>query len=245
MPTITIPLAALAGVVSFASPCFLPVVPVFVSYLVGGRTDTPAALRRSEALRQSLCFVAGFTAVFVIVWSAIGLIGYAAGDYRDLLRVGGGVVLVVMGLHVARLIDVPVLHRTARVPVGVTVGGPGSPAPDELAPSPRRSVLMGVAFGAGWTPCIGPVLGGIIGLASLSDSVGRGAVLLLVYAAGLGIPFVLVALGATAVSRRLAWLARHEAAVSLVSGALLIVTGFLMITNLLGRLSGLVPALGL
>src|SRR5450756_2326381 len=102
-----------------------------------------------------------------------------------------------------------------------------------------------MAFAAGWTPCIGPILGGIIGLASLNSSVGQGAVLLIAYAVGLGVPFVLVAVGATAANRRLAWFRRHEAGISLVTGAMLIVVGFLMITNLFVKLSGTLPTIGI
>ena len=105
--------------------------------------------------------------------------------------------------------------------------------------------MMGMAFAAGWTPCVGPILGGIIGLATLSASVGQGTVLLLAYALGLGVPFVLVAVGATAANRRLAWFRRHEAAVSVVTGAMLIVVGFLMITNVFEKLSGLLPNFGI
>jgi cytochrome c-type biogenesis protein len=104
---------------------------------------------------------------------------------------------------------------------------------------------MGMAFAAGWTPCVGPILGGIIGLASLNSSVGQGMVLLVAYAMGLGIPFILVAVGASAANRRLAWFRKHEAGVSLVTGAMLILVGFLMITNLFAKLSGSLPRFGI
>ena len=104
-------------------------------------------------------------------------------------------------------------------------------------PSYGRSALLGVVFAAGWTPCIGPILGGIIGLASVSASVAEGTVLLVAYAAGLAIPFILVAVGATAVSHRLGWVRDHYRLVSAVTGALLVAVGFLMITNVFVRLS--------
>ena len=245
MTGITLPLAVLAGVVSFASPCCLPMVPVFVSYMVGATPeDSPHA--RRVAFSQALVFVLGFSAVFVALWASIGLIGYVLGDYRDVLRTVGGAVLIVMGLHVAGLIEISALYREVRVPVRAA-GGPSAsePSPAAITPSYRRSALLGVAFGAGWTPCIGPILGGIIGLASVTDSVGQGTALLVAYALGLGIPFILVAIGATEVSRRLGWLRRHHTAVSIVSGVLLILTGFLMITNMFGKLSGLAPNFGL
>jgi cytochrome c-type biogenesis protein len=250
MTSIGIIVALLAGVVSFASPCSLPLVPAYVGYMVGS-TDPDSPARRRIALTQSLAFVAGFTAVFVAIWASVGLVGYLVRDAADALRIVGGVVLIVMGLHIAELVTVPSLHRELRVPVSVLAGpvpgsepGPGT-APYTVAPSMVRSSLLGVVFAAGWSPCVGPILGGIIGLASVSESVGRGTVLLLAYAVGLGIPFILVAVGAAEVNGRLGWFRAHHDVVSMVTGALLVVVGFLMITDLLARTSTLLPALGL
>jgi cytochrome c-type biogenesis protein len=152
-----------------------------------------------------------------------------------------------MGLHVAGLIRVSALYRQVQVPAGRVLGtsasGDGTIA--VLAPSLGRSMLLGVAFAAGWTPCIGPILAAIIGLASINSSIVTGTVLLIVYALGLGVPFVLVAIGASEVNQRLKWFRNHETAVSLVTGGMLIVVGFLMITNLFIRLSGAVPDPGL
>lgn len=241
---ITLAVAFAAGVVSFASPCCLPLVPVYVGYIVGGNT-TPERPARSEAFRQALAFVVGFTVVFVALWASIGLVGYALRDHAALLRQLGGAVLVVMGLHVAGLISLPVLGRQAGA--GANMGRLLRRRPDgtvvEETPRIGRSALFGIVFAAGWTPCIGPILSGIIGLASLRSDVGEGTVLLLVYALGLGIPFILVALGADSLRRRLGWFARHEAAVSVVTGSMLVVVGFLMITNLLVRLSQFFPTI--
>lgn len=249
MSGITLPLALAAGVVSFASPCFLPIVPVYVGYLAG---ETDRARDRRGTLLQACAFVAGFSVVFVALWVSIGLIGYVVGGYRDILRVIGGAVLVLMGLHVAGLIDIPVLSRTLR-PIAApaimhSAGAPpviGAASGVRTAASTRRSILLGVAFGAGWSPCIGPILGGVIGLASVSTTVGEGAALLTAYCLGLGLPFVLVALGADELHRRLRFFTRHAMGVALVSGALLVGAGFLMITDLFARLSGALPTIGL
>lgn len=235
--------ALLAGVVSFASPCCLPLVPVYVGYMVGGGSDEPAIPRRA-ALLQALAFVGGFTLVFAMLWASVGLVGYFLRDYAWLLRQVGGAVLVFMGLHVAGIITISVLYRDVRLPMRRMGIGHASGAAAERRPSYARSALLGVVFAAGWTPCIGPVLGGIIGLASVSASVGQGTVLLVAYAVGLGIPFVLVAMGATAVSARLGWFRDHNAGVSLATGGMLVVVGFLMITNTFVRLSALLPATG-
>jgi cytochrome c-type biogenesis protein len=244
---IALVVAFVAGIVSFASPCCLPLVPAYVGYMVGTDSGSAsAAAQRRAAFYQALAFVVGFSAVFIALWASVGLIGYVLRDYVGILRQVGGAILVFMGLHVAGVIDVSVLYREVHLPIGAfggTSGGFGQPAP--ASPSYRRSALLGIVFAAGWTPCIGPILGGIIGLAAVSDSVAQGTVLLVAYAAGLAIPFILVAVGATAVSRRLGWLRDHNRTVSAITGAMLVVVGFLMITNMFGRLSGLFAPLGL
>jgi len=246
MTILSIAVAFLAGIVSFASPCCLPLVPAYVSYMVG--TTPPGSPRaRRVALNQSLAFVLGFTVVFVALWASVGLVGYLLRDYVGILRQVGGAVLIVMGLHVAGVIRISALYRQVTVPTSRIVGQ--SPTGDGTvlvqAPSYVRSSLLGVAFAAGWTPCVGPILGGIIGLASLNSSVAQGTVLLIAYAMGLGVPFVLVAIGATAANQRLVWFRKHEAGVSLVTGAMLILVGFLMITNLFVKLSGALPNFGI
>jgi cytochrome c-type biogenesis protein len=246
MTVVSIAVAFLAGIVSFASPCCLPLVPVYVTYMVG-TTPPGSPTGRRVAFKQALAFVLGFTVVFVALWASVGLVGYLLRDYVGILRQVGGAVLIVMGLHVAGVIRISALYRQISVPTGRLVGksATGDGTVMVIAPSYIRSGLLGVAFAAGWTPCVGPILGGIIGLASLNSSVGQGTVLLIAYAMGLGIPFVLVAVGATAANQRLVWFRRHEAGVSLVTGAMLILVGFLMITNLFVKLSGVLPQFGI
>lgn len=240
MIEIGLAVAFVAGVASFASPCCLPMVPVWVGYVVGA-TPQGGRTSRRVALEQSLAFVVGFTAVFVTLWASLGLVGYALRDHAALVRQIGGALLIVMGLHVAGLISIPLLGRTATLSAGRLVRRGADGSVIRQAPSLGRSLLFGVIFAAGWTPCVGPTLGAIIGMASLRSSFAQGTALLLVFALGLGLPFVLVALGADAVRRRLSWFAAHEGAVSIVTGALLMVVGFLMITNLLVRLSQFFP----
>ena len=255
--------AFLGGIVSFASPCCLPLVPAYVGYVVGTTSDGTAP-RRTAALLQSLAFVLGFSAVFIALWASVGLVGYVLRDHVTLLRQAGGAVLVFMGLHVAGVIDVSVLYREVRLPIGpfatraagtaTALGGTGGGTAGAIAlgagaasgwrrPGYARSALLGVVFAAGWTPCIGPILGGIIGLASVTSSAVQGTLLLVAYSAGLAIPFVLVAVGATAVGARLHWLRDHQRLVSAVTGSMLAGVGFLMITNTFVRLSGLVGPL--
>ena len=241
---IGIVIAFLGGVVSFASPCCLPLVPAYVGYMVGSRPDD-GAVRRRAAFGPALAFVLGFSAVFVTLWASVGLVGYVFRDHIGLFRQAGGAILVFMGLHVAGVIHIAALYREVHLPIG-SMGGAsmsfGQAAPS--TPSYGRSALLGVVFAAGWTPCIGPILGGIIGLASASASVVEGTALLVAYATGLAIPFILIAVGATSLSDRLGWLREHPTAISMATGAMLILVGFLMITNTFARLSGLLSPLG-
>ncbi len=246
MTNISLLVAFLAGVVSFASPCCLPLVPAYVTYMVG-TTPAGSTSARRVALRQALAFVFGFTVVFVGLWASVGLVGYLLRDYVSIFRQVGGAVLIVMGLHVAGLVNIQALYRQATVPADKVMGTTRAKDGTLLLKDPKigRSALFGVVFAAGWTPCIGPILGGIIGLASLRSSVGQGALLLIVYALGLGLPFILVAVGASAVSRRLDWFRRHESAVNLITGGTLVIVGFLMISNLLIKLPTVLPSVGL
>jgi cytochrome c-type biogenesis protein len=243
MGLLAIPLALFAGIVSFASPCCLPLVPAYVGYMVGAAPDGIPNQRR-VALLQSLAFVAGFSVVFIGLWASVGVVGYLFRDQAWLLRQVGGAVLVFLGLHVAGVINISALYREVRLPVN-PLGGTAEFGAPLAPPSYGRSAVLGVFFAAGWTPCVGPILGGIIGLASVSATVAEGTLLLVAYSVGLAIPFVLVAVGATTVSHRLGWLRTHHRLVSRVTGAMLVGIGFLMITNAFARLSQLIPSFGI
>jgi cytochrome c-type biogenesis protein len=244
-------IAFTGGVLSFASPCCLPLVPAYLAFMVG--TTDGAGRRRT--LLHAVAFCIGFSLVFVAFWASIGLIGYLLADNVRYLRQAGGGLLVLLGLHVAGVISIPALWRELRpmpslagATAAVAVGGGGTAGVGASNANPAgygRSLMFGSFFAAGWSPCIGPILGGIIGLASVSESVGQGTVLLAAYSAGLAVPFILAALGAVAVSQRLAWVGRHHLAVSRISGGFLVVVGILMVTNLLSRLAALPSPLGL
>lgn len=250
-------IAFIGGVLSFASPCCLPLVPAYLAYMVGTTGEQPS---RRRSFLHGLAFVLGFTAVFVAFWASIGAIGYLLADNAKLLRQMGGALLIFLGLQTAGVINVRALWRDTR-PIatlgtanlaagaatwgGASGGGLGGETTPHRAPGYGRSALFGSLFAAGWSPCIGPILGGIIGLASVSASVTEGTVLLLAYAAGLAVPFLAVALGAGWVSAHLTWVTRHHRQISLVTGAMLVVIGVLMITNLLSRLATLSSPLGL
>jgi cytochrome c-type biogenesis protein len=245
-------IAFAGGVVSFASPCCLPLVPAYIGYMVGATGEGTAG--RRAALGHGFAFTLGFTLVFVAFWASIGAIGYVLADNRRLLNMAGGALLVFLGLQVAGVINVRALWRDTRamptlggglaMAAGGTGGGLAAVATADR-PGYGRSLLFGLLFAAGWSPCIGPILGGILGLAMATSSVAQGTVLLAAYAAGLAVPFLAVALGASWVSRRLAWVGRHHHAVSMVTGAMLVTIGVLMLTNMLSRLATIGSPLGL
>lgn len=231
----TIPFVFLAGVLAFLSPCFLPLVPVFSAYVAGtnpSSRDSGNVLTatRTRAAARAGVFVLAFSSVFAGLWLLVGLVGWAVGDYRGILTIAGGAMLVALGLHVAGLIRIPVLDRTARANIDL-----------DGDPSMRRAALLGLAFGAGWTPCIGPVLGGVIGVAT-TQSVAEGALLLAVFCAGLGIPFILVATGIGGILERASWVKSRYRTIELIVGLALVLIGFLMISGLLEKLTALVPA---
>jgi cytochrome c-type biogenesis protein len=241
-------IAFIGGLVSFASPCCLPLVPAYISYMVGATGEGTTG--RRPAFLHGLAFVAGFSLVFVAFFALIGALG--AFIDRKVMNMVGGALLVFLGLQVAGVINVRALWRDTRAmpTVGgglVMVGGNGGGISTlgQDTPGYPRSFLFGLAFAAGWSPCIGPILGGILGLAAASASVASGTVLLVAYAAGLAIPFLAMALGASWVSKRLTWVGRHHHAVSMVTGAMLVILGVLMLTNMLGRLAALGTPFGL
>lgn len=227
---LTIGWALLAGVISFASPCFLPIVPAFVGQLVS-EPATAANYRRHAAGRAGL-FIGGFSLVFIVMWASLGLFGQSLTSLglATPLRVIGGILLILMGLHVAGLVEISVFNRAFRMQ-----------APNGANRGAGRAFLMGIIFAAGWTPCIGPVLGGILALATMSGTVARGIILMVAYCLGLGIPFLIVAMGFAGANERFKWFLKHEAFISILSGGFLILIGFLMITNLFTKLSAWIP----
>jgi cytochrome c-type biogenesis protein len=244
-------IAFVGGLVSFASPCCLPLVPAYMSYMVGATGDGTTG--RRPAFVHGLSFVAGFSLVFVAFWALIGTLGVFIP--RQAMNMIGGALLVFLGLQVAGVINVRALWRDTRAMPSmggglVMAGGGGAfggvaSSSGAATPGYPRSFIFGLLFAAGWSPCIGPILGGIIGLATATSSVMQGTVLLVAYAAGLALPFLAVALGASWVSKRLTWFGRHHHAVSVVTGGMLVILGVLMLTNMLGRLATLGSPFGL
>ena len=226
---VTLLVAFAAGVLSFASPCVLPLVPAYIGHMVTVSAERQGPPSRLISFLHAAAFVAGFSFVFITFWTSIGLVGFLFLDNARYMRELGGAVLIFMGLHLLGVINIGFLSQ--QYSVGQGRGGEH----DQVAYP--RSLLMGMTFAAGWTPCIGPVLGSIIGLALIEGSVAEGALMLLVYSAGLGVPFLIMALALDGISARLKKLRRLVAVVPLASGVLVVAVGVLMLTNSLIRIN--------
>lgn len=224
MLDISIGAALLAGLLSFVSPCVLPIVPPYLAYLAGisfselsGDEIDPGTSRR--IVLASLCFVLGFTTVFVAFGATASVVGQAVSRYFDTLSVIAGVIVIAMGLHFLGVFRIGLLYREARLDVANRPSGYVG------------AYIMGLAFAFGWTPCVGPVLAAILFVAGAEDTALRGAVLLAVYSLGIGVPFLLAAAFA---SRFLGWanrLKKQMGAIEKAMGGLLVVTGILFITG--------------
>ena len=228
MADITIPLAFAAGALSFLSPCVLPLVPVYLSYLSGNAvTDEKETGAGTRLLDHALCFVAGFTLVFVGVFGVpTTLFGESLRANADVIARIGGAVVVLFGLHVLGLFKLRVLNVTRQWHLG-----------HGMAPGYLRSGLIGVAFAAGWTPCIGPLLAAVISMAMVQPS--QGMLYALVYASGMAVPFLGAAFLLSRRSDSLKRLNRHAHWISKVSGMFLIVVGALLFSGEMARMNAL------
>lgn len=226
---LSLPLAFLAGFLSFISPCVLPLVPVYLGYLTGSVVTGESSPPPGVALGHALLFVLGFSLVFVLAFGApVGLLGRAMIRLTPLLVKAGGLLLIIFGLHTTGLVRIPFLTLERRIE--------WRPARD---PSYLRSLVIGMTFAAGWTPCVGPLLGAILTLAFNAQSLGTALLLLIAYSAGLALPFLAVALLLTAAAEQLRNWNRYLNVVSLVSGVFLIVVGLLLVTDTFQRLNTL------
>ena len=214
-------LALLAGVISFSSPCCLPLMPGYVSYVSGvaGAQAGGGVALRSRVLASGGLFVLGFTLVFVAMGASISGVSSVLIRHRVGLTQAAGVLLILFGLMNVGILRIPFLYRERRFDMGRISSGPAGALP------------LGVAFALAWTPCIGPVLGGILAIAASSTSPLYGASLLFTYALGLGLPFLLLAAGLARQGKVMGWLRRHGRVIEAVGGGVLVVMGILMITG--------------
>lgn len=230
MTELSLPIAFVAGIVSFLSPCVLPLVPGYVSMLSGEsieelRAGTDTGMGRRIFL-NSIAFVIGFSTVFVALGASATWVGNFLATQRRAFDIVAGILIIVFGLHLTGLVKIPFLYRDARINTG----------------APKRglvgSFILGFAFAFGWTPCIGPILAGILGLAATRDTVFAGMFLLAIYSAGLAIPFLLTGLGLGQFLKFYGRFRKHLQVVEVASGVLLIGIGILMALHRFTILSG-------
>lgn len=218
-------LAFVAGVVSFSSPCCLPLMPGYLSFIGGVSSgEGGGTATRTRSTKAALLFVTGFALTFTAMGAGASALGSTILQHRAGLTQIAGVFVVGMGLVTIGVFRFPLLFREAR------------PGLRRVRPGLAGALPLGVAFAVGWTPCIGPVLAAILTGAAAAGGVGRGAALLLVYSLGLGLPFLLLARGYASGARVFAWLRRHGRGVEVVGGSLLLLMGVLMITGVWTRL---------
>jgi cytochrome c-type biogenesis protein len=226
---VSIAAALFAGLLSFLSPCVLPLVPPYLVYLAGASLERfadaePQPRVRRETVLAALLFVAGFSTVFVALGASASVIGALVQRYSAELAIAAGIIIIIMGLHFLGLTRVAVMMREKRWEMAKPVGLWGA-------------YVMGLAFAFGWTPCIGPILAAILAVAASKETVAKGAGLLAVYSAGLGIPFLIAAFAVEPFMAFLARFKRHVALVEHAMGALMVLTGIAFLTGFVGQAS--------
>ncbi len=219
--------AFIAGILSFFSPCVLPLVPAYLANLAG-----TSAIEANEKRKvwpiflHSICFVLGFSILFIIMGASAGLIGSVITTYAEVLRIVAGIIVIIFGIFLIAAFKIPWLNYEKRLHIG------GARNPGYI-----RSMLIGAAFSLGWTPCIGPILGSILFIASYTQETLKGALLLSAYSLGMGIPFLAIGLLWGYIVPFWKGLTRHLVLISIISGILLIIVGILMLTGQLTWLS--------
>ena len=228
------------GMLSFLSPCVLPLVPGYLSMMSGVSTTNLAVATRTDTrqlLRATVLFVAGFTVVFTMLGAGASAAGRLLIEHQRGLNQIAGALIILMGLFIAGIVQFPALMRERRFAV----------LPDSLGTF--GPPVMGMAFAFGWTPCIGPILATVLSTAATEATLGRGVVLLVAYSLGLGVPFVAAGVAFGRLTGVFGWVKRHFRIINLVAGALLATFGVLLLTNRLGevasRLQRWLDALGL
>ena len=211
----------MGGIISFLSPCVLPIVPPYLAYMAGTSADAMQTGRGPDrrVVTAAAFFVLGLSTVFLLLGLAASALGQMFLQYQDVLGKAAGTVIILFGLHFLRLIRIPFLFRKAHIDAGDRGG------------TPLGAYVLGLAFAFGWTPCIGPVLGAILSMAAQESSVSRGMLLMALYAIGLGIPFLLAAIFIRRFMGVMTRFKRHMGMIEKAMGVLLLAVGVLLITG--------------
>lgn len=213
-------LAVVAGLVSFSSPCTLPLLPGYLSFVSGlSPATSPTVSARRRTVLGAFLFVVGFSAVFAALGATSSLLGLVLAQHRPVVDQVAGVIILLMAASMLGLLRIPGLQREIRFSFG------------RISRGPAGAPLLGAAFALGWTPCVGPVLAAILSTAATATTAIQGSLLLLAYSAGLGVPFVLLAAGINTGKDRFAWLRRHTRHMEIVGGVLLAMMGIAITTG--------------
>ena len=219
--------AFVAGLLSFFSPCVLPLVPAYLANLAGeSAIDIGGSRRVWPTLLHSVSFVLGFSILFILMGASAGLIGSSIIAYAEPLRIVSGIIVIIFGIFLIAAHKIPWLNYEKRLHMQ---GGRN--------PGYIRSMMIGAAFAVGWTPCIGPILGSILFIASYTGETVKGAALLAVYSMGMGVPFLIIGLAWSYIVPFWSGITRHLGLISILSGILLIIVGILMLTGQMAWLS--------
>lgn len=234
MKEVSFTLSFMAGVLSFLSPCVLPLVPAYVSFVTGLSLDElKSASRLSKSLGSTIAFILGFSTIFIALGASSSFIGGLFLRYQEYLRIGGGILTIIFGLFITGLLKLDFLMREKRFHIDK---GPAGYA---------GAFLIGMSFAAGWTPCIGPILGTILIYASTKASASYGLKLLSVYSLGLAIPFLFATLAINVFLSHSKKIYKFMKVISVVSGVILIIFGVMLLTNRVSQLSAIFPDLGI
>ncbi|HEY8422529.1 MAG TPA: cytochrome c biogenesis protein CcdA [Thermoclostridium sp.] len=212
-------LTFLEGIITFISPCLLPMLPVYISYFAGQDSKDD----RQKALINALGFVLGFTMLFILMGALAGTVGYFLRKYQSLVNLVTGIVVILFGLNFTGIVNIPVLNRARRITI------------KNNDPGFLHSVLFGMIFSIGWTPCVGVFLGSALMLAAHSGESIKGILMLLCFSLGLGIPFIISAVLIDRLKISFDFIKRNYRIINTVSGLFLVLTGILMATGLMGK----------
>jgi cytochrome c-type biogenesis protein len=219
--SVSVAAAFLAGLLSFISPCVLPLVPAYITYMTGISFKEAKGKKGIAmiSLVHSIFFVLGFSSIFILFGATATLLGNIAVQYQDVIRQAGGILVIAFGLYILGVLKMPLLGLAKRFEVRRKPAGL------------IGSFLVGMAFAAGWTPCVGPILASILIMASTAGSVQLGIMLLAVYSLGLGIPFIFASLAINTFLDWFTWFKKYLNVINIVSGIFLIIIGILLLTN--------------
>ncbi|MBW1889225.1 MAG: cytochrome c biogenesis protein CcdA [Deltaproteobacteria bacterium] len=228
--TVSYSAAFAAGLLSFFSPCVLPLIPAYFSFITGmsieDLTENFDAAVRRKVFISTLSFILGFSSVFILLGASASFLGGLTHAYRDVIRIAGGIIIIVLGVHLTGLVRIPVLEFEKRI---------------HLKSKPLNifgTFLVGMAFGAGWSPCTGPQLGSILAIAMGKDTIRQGVVLLGIYSAGLALPFMIISIFVNYLLVFVKKATRFMKVFNVVAGSVLILVGCLLLANKLYLLTG-------